>query len=130
MMKIEKTLWTLSAITSLVLLLILANYWRVAMDHRGEQELDEPPQLTSQKDVDAAISQYATSIGVKDHREILKIPTGIYIQSLDFFDSTRVYYTGYIWMTFSAELPTPLSGSLRRHEPFLPFAWQRVIRYW
>jgi hypothetical protein len=123
MMPNDKTLWTLSTIISLVLLLILVNYWRVAMDHRGEQELDEPSQLTSQTDVDAALSRYATGIGLQDHREILKIPTGIYIQSLDFFDSTRVYYTGYIWMAFSAELPAPLSNwhtnCEQKHIPFV-----------
>jgi hypothetical protein len=90
----------LSSIVSAALAVLLFLAWIKAAEHQIQMT-----QLTTEEDVIAAIADYVETMRIEDGSQIVRIPTGFYIQSLDFFDSTHVYLTGYIWKRFPSVLP-------------------------
>ena len=90
--------WWLSAVISAMLILVLVSLWIEMNDYEVE-----PTQL---------ISEQATNDYLKTNWEdrlngyttpvdpTIKIKTGIFIQSLQFFNSTEVNLSGYIWQRY------------------------------
>ncbi|VAW89817.1 Methyl-accepting chemotaxis protein [hydrothermal vent metagenome] len=91
--------WFLSAAVSTLLIFVLVSLW-VKMN-----EYDvEPPQLVNE----AATNEYLKdnweaplSLASPDAKPTIKIKTGIFIQSLQFFNSSEVHLTGYIWQRYT-----------------------------
>ena len=92
------TWWGLSAAVSAVLIAVLLNLWIQLNEY-----LVEPAQLISEQAVDDYLQEnwedrvVAKAGNVEPTR---KIKTGIFIQSLKFFNSTEVNLTGYIWQRY------------------------------
>lgn len=92
------TWWGLSAVVSAVLIAVLLNLWI----HLNEY-LVEPTQLVSEQATDAYLRENWEDRVVAKAGSVeptQKIKTGIFIQSLKFFNSTEVNLTGYIWQRY------------------------------
>jgi hypothetical protein len=92
------TWWGLSAVVSAVLIAVLLNLWIQLNEY-----LVEPTQLVSEQAVDEYLQENWEDLVVAKAGNIeptLKIKTGIFIQSLKFFNSTEVNLTGYIWQRY------------------------------
>ena len=96
----SRTLWILSAILSLTFAVLLVLTWQAAT----QQKLPGN-QLVSEGDIDKALNEYAKRADIPDSDSIYRIPTGFYLQSLDFKDATSVHVAGYIWQRFQQRLP-------------------------
>ncbi len=95
-------LWWLSATVSVILVLILVNLWT----HMNEYVI-EPTQLVNEQAVDEFLRQNWESgedANAGNTEPIMKVKTGIFIQSLKFFDSTEVNLSGYIWQRYQTGL--------------------------
>lgn len=93
--------WGLSAVVSAVLITVLLYLWMQMNDYDVEEEQRE--QLTTKQAVDHYLQEnWEESVVAKaDNIEpTQKIETGIFIQSLKFFNSTEVNLTGYIWQHY------------------------------
>lgn len=113
----SQKLWLISIIVSIVLAVLQVWVWVQATHHPLPQK-----QLSSASDVEVALAEYSAAMAQGDSDPVIGIPTGIYIQSLDFYDSTRVYLTGYIWQHFSADLPDDFAHWKTHCESeYLPF---------
>ena len=91
--------WWFSTVVSAVLIFVLIQLW----SQMNRYEID-PTQLVDSAAVDSYLMQNWESIdhaGAADDGPLIKIPTGIFIQSLKFFNSTEVNLSGYIWQRYS-----------------------------
>lgn len=92
------TWWLLSATVSIVLLIVLINLW-VKMN---EYEI-EPTQLVSEQATNDYLKvnwENRLDATVAYVEPTIKLKTGIFIQSLQFFNSTEVNLTGYVWQRY------------------------------
>ena len=94
----ENHWWFISFLVSTVLIIILSGLW-IQMD----AHFVEPTKLADEKATDQYLNENWDSkledLGYAD-QPTLKIKTGIYIQSLKFFNSSEVDITGYIWQRY------------------------------
>jgi len=94
----HKTLWGRSAIVSAILVAILLILWMQLNEHAVE-----PTLLVNEESTLELLQEYwedsaAADLGLIEPPR--KIKTGIYIQSLEFFNSSYVNLTGYIWQRY------------------------------
>ncbi len=91
------TWWWLSAALSTVLIFVLISFWV----HMNKYEV-EPTQLVNEQ----ATNDYLKNNwedrlnGDTNAEQTIKIKTGIFIQSLQFFNSSEVNLSGYIWQRY------------------------------
>lgn len=97
----NRVMWALSICFSLVLTSVLFACWY----QRSTQLTVTGNQLTDLQKVEEQWAKYAEDIGLERAQGISGIPTGVFIQSMDFRDSSRVYLAGYLWMHFARTLP-------------------------
>jgi hypothetical protein len=95
----QATWWWVSIAVSAILVAVLVQLW--SLMNRYEIE---PVQLVSEQAVDAYLAenrQASHQGGTEDLIPFTRIPTGIFIQSLKFFNSIEVNLTGYIWQRYT-----------------------------
>ena len=90
----HSTWWWISAAVSSVLVVVLINLW-VHMNNYNV----EPTQLVDAQATDAYLKDNWEGLPSQAGSTI-KIKTGIFIQSLQFFNSTEVNLSGYIWQRY------------------------------
>lgn len=93
------TWWWLSATVSAILIAVLILLWiKMNTFHI------EPTQLVNEKAITEYLANHwenrAESLS-KSTEPTIKIKTGVFIQSLQFFNSTEVNLTGYIWQRYT-----------------------------
>ena len=103
----DKYWWWLSTLFSAGLIVVLIQLW----DHMNSYEIQNP-QLVNAAAVDAFLNKNwppgEDTVGDKKLLPAVRIKTGIFIQSLDFNNSSDVNITGYIWQHFDKDLHTNL----------------------
>jgi len=91
--------WFLSVAVSTLLIFVLVSLW-VQMN-----EYDvEPPQLVNESATNEYLKEYweaPLNLSSPGAKPTIKIKTGIFIQSLQFFNSSEVHLTGYIWQRYT-----------------------------
>ena len=94
----DSTWWWMSTAVSIVLIIVLVNLWM-----QMNQFVTKPTQLVNEQATNEFLQEnwedrVAAQAG---HAEpTMKVKTGIFIQSLKFFNSTEVSITGYIWQRY------------------------------
>ncbi len=88
----EKVLWSISIGVSVLLVLILIYCWGLMNKYEIHSH-----QLTNKSDIDKYLSDNWEQ---KDAKDAVLIKTGIFIQSLEFFNATNVNISGYIWQKY------------------------------
>lgn len=89
-----------SIIWSAALLLGLLFTWRViAAAERWVDPVGTP--ITSAAELDAFIAAHPESFAGYDYL----IPTGVYLQSFEFLNASNVEMSGFVWQTYSADIP-------------------------
>jgi len=92
------TWWWLSTLVSAVLIVVLINLW-IQMN----EFVIEPTQLVSEQETSEYLQKNWEDRMVAQAGHIeptMKVKTGIFVQSLKFFNSTEVNLTGYIWQRY------------------------------
>lgn len=91
--------WAISAAVSAVLVFVLVSLW-IQMN---KYEVD-PPQLVNEQATNEFLKEHwedPLALASPDAKATIKIKTGIFIQSLQFFNSSEVHLTGYIWQRYT-----------------------------
>ena len=94
----DSTWWWISAAVSTVLIIVLVQLWM-----QMNQYVIETTQLVSDQATNAYLEEnwedrVVAKTGLVE--PTMKVKTGIFIQSLHFFNSTEVNLTGYIWQRY------------------------------
>ena len=85
------TWWVLSAVVSAVMIIVLISLWNQMNQYKVDSR-----QLVNELAVEKALEPWVSS----QSEPTLKVKTGIFIQSLQFFNSSEVNLTGYIWQHY------------------------------
>jgi hypothetical protein len=94
----QLTWWQLSAALSAVLLIVLINLWTQMNTYEVE-----PTQLINEQAVNDYLKanwEDRLDVSTSSAGPLIKVKTGIFIQSLQFFNSSDVNLTGYIWQRY------------------------------
>ena len=94
----ETAWWWLSAVVSALLIVVLIGLWVEMNDYEVE-----PTQLVDEQSTNAYVqANWEKRLGMYDSATdpTIKIKTGIFIQSLQFFNSSEVNVSGYIWQRY------------------------------
>ncbi len=90
------TWWWLSTAVSIVLIVVLLYLW-VQMNHY----VIRPTQLVNEQAAsDYLVGNWENLAGAGKSEPTIKIKTGIFVQSLQFLNSTEVNFSGYIWQRY------------------------------
>jgi hypothetical protein len=105
----NSTWWSMSTAVSIVLIIVLVKLW-IHMN----QFVVEPTQLVNEQAVNAYLQENWEDhiVAQAGHIEpTMKVKTGLFIQSLKFFNSTEVNITGYIWQRYQNGLHDSIKPS-------------------
>lgn len=95
----NSTWWCLSSVVSAILIVVLISLW----GKMNQYEIKSTQLINEQATNDYLDANWKTKL--KDStfqmEPTIKIKTGIYIQSLQFFNSTEVNLTGYLWQRYN-----------------------------
>lgn len=93
-----KSLWALSSTTSLLFAIEIACVWSLAileLNYKNNRNL-----LVSQASTDNFLIPQFRAVQELGQKPPLLVPTGVFIQSLDFTSANDVFMTGYIWQKY------------------------------
>lgn len=94
----ERNWWWLSMAVSAVLLVVLVGLWKHMNEYRVES-----PQIVNEKAVDEYLEkrwENGPDGPISRAEPTITIKTGMFIQSLQFFNSSEVNLSGYIWQRY------------------------------
>jgi hypothetical protein len=104
-MKMQAVTTWLSILISLSLMLVLLSQWE-----KAESANPNFYQVENQTDVEREIEKYTDNMKISQLDSVNTIPTGMYIQTLSFINSSDTYLTGYIWQRYPKDLPGSFSA--------------------
>lgn len=94
----QKQLWLISSLASAGLLVVLVILWSGMDDHDRATS-----QLVNMEETERFLQENWESKldpNAPDYSPTIKIPTGVFIHSITFFNSTEVHLSGYIWQKY------------------------------
>ncbi|MEC4893104.1 MAG: cache domain-containing protein [Oscillatoria sp. PMC 1051.18] len=110
-----KRLWIVSSIATLLFALEIGFIWYLAL--RGRNYTSTRDLLLSQTGVQQLLAPQVELSKRLNQEPPIYVPTGVFIQSLDFATSNDVFITGYIWQRYRPGIHDDLSQGF-----FLPDA--------
>ncbi len=100
-------LWVFTGLTSLLIIIQIGLIWRLALSDRNY--LSNRFLLLNQADPEKIIASQVRERQRLQRENILRIPTGVFIESIDFPDSSEVFITAYIWQRYKTGIHDDLS---------------------
>jgi hypothetical protein len=92
-----------SVVWSVAMLAALLFSWSVILTSQSYAATNGQP-LTSAEELDAFMAEHAASFAQYDYL----IPTGVYLQSFEFQSTSNVEMSGFVWQTYSPDVPAEL----------------------
>src|SRR5215210_7637368 len=90
----------ISVIWTVALLVALLFAWRVIVTaHRWEGAVGTV--VTTPQELDAYVAAHSDSFAAYNYR----VPTGVFLQSFEFLNTSNVELAGFVWQTYGPEIP-------------------------
>jgi hypothetical protein len=122
---LARRLWIVSALISLACLTTLGSIWHRAYTAPSTLHPDDTV-VTTPDEVARYLAAYVPASG-NDGEPPMFIPTGLYIQSIEFKGPYNVLVSGYIWQRYANDLPQDLDKGVVMPEAEAP-AFNQVYR--
>ncbi|MFT5375487.1 MAG: hypothetical protein ACI906_002313 [Candidatus Latescibacterota bacterium] len=107
-----RSYWMASIIAALMFLAGIGFVWDRALERPHAREEGEEEALTvSSPAVLAQFVEHQSEQAVQRRKEILYVPTGLYIQHMNYTNAFDVMLSGYIWQTYSKTETTYSDGT-------------------
>lgn len=99
--------WWISVVLSLIFLTGLALVWYLAATDTS----DHSPGTTvvNSADVDSFLAEHPLPSAAASGDPLLRIPTGVFVQSLEFTTANNIEMSGYIWAKYDASIPADIT---------------------
>ena len=103
-----RSLWAVSSATSVVLMTGIGFIWYLELNQYQIQQ-SKNVVLLDKKDVDKFLQSHhekakkTRKSSRQKPKKPLQIPTGVFVQSLEFEDANNIYITGYIWQKYDKD---------------------------
>ncbi|WP_204105323.1 MULTISPECIES: tetratricopeptide repeat protein [Spirulina sp. CCY15215] len=98
----KKNLWASSIFASVILIAKIGLVWNLALANRNY--VSSRNLLLSQTEVTKAVAEPIKTAIQAGKDAPVQIPTGIFLQSIDFRSANEVFVTGYIWQKYSKDI--------------------------
>jgi hypothetical protein len=115
---LTRRLWIVSALISLACLIVLASIWYRAYTALPSSHPDDTV-MTTRDEVTRYLAAYVPASENGGEPPVF-IPTGLYIQSIEFKGSYNVLVSGYIWQRYANDLPQGLDRGVVMPEAEAP----------
>ena len=91
-------LWTIAIFFSVLCMIGMCFIWYLALDDQSGDDSDDVV-ILDQVGLEVALHKFQNTITAPSENpgELVRIPTGIFLQSLEFSSANNVIVTGYIW---------------------------------
>lgn len=99
-------LWSASALISLLLFGGMVAIWALTGVHSTVPGAERPP-LVSRGRLNDEVSVACQGARAEVRQDDCRVPTGLFLQSVQFTDADTVNVTGYVWQRYSSDLPPP-----------------------
>lgn len=103
--------WAASLISSLILIVAIGTLWYISFNAEIKKKLNVT-QVASQADLEDFKRHYTSESLVNHGDPPLYVPTGVFIQSIEFSSANNVVLTGYIWQRYADKYHKGLSRSI------------------
>ncbi len=100
-------LWLFTGLSSLLILIQIGFIWRLALSDRNY--LSNRFLLLNQADPEKIIASQVRETQRLQREDILRIPTGVFIESIDFPNFSEVFISAYIWQRYKTGIHDDLS---------------------
>jgi hypothetical protein len=107
----DKGIWILSAIFSSILLLAIICVWYLALNYAKENECGSHI-VYNESDIQKNETRFKYEYKrINKNGVLYSVPTGVFINNIQFKDQNTLSVNGVIWQKFAKELPSDLSRS-------------------
>jgi len=103
--------WAASMVSALILIVTIGALWYISFNAESERE-ENVTQVVSQADLADFKRQYTRESLINHGDPPLYVPTGVFIQSIEFSSANNVVLTGYIWQRYAARYHKGLSRNI------------------
>ena len=110
------SLWLVSSSTSVTLMIGIGFIWYLELTQHGIEQVDNIV-LTERTGLNEFLQSRVSSTSTETP---IYIPTGVFVQSLEFEDSNDVFITGYIWQRYNNTIPSNVSRGFLLPEAVSP----------
>ena len=93
-------LWGGSLAAALVFLLGIASIWSLVLRQWTYYSTDGSALVATREGLDSFLTAYEQQVEMQHEESPLYLPTGIFIQSLEFSSANNVFLTGYTWQKY------------------------------
>lgn len=100
--------WTASLISSFILIVAIGTLWFISFNAEIEKK-QNVTHVASQADLEDFKRQYTRESLINHGDPPLYVPTGVFIQSIEFSSANNVVLTGYIWQRYADKYHKGLS---------------------
>ena len=101
----DRSLWMLALIFSFLCILGMGTVWHITLSESSLEDRNEDIVVFDMADVETVLLHYDTD------PKAPRVPTGVFIQSLEFSTANDVTMTGYIWQNISGLVAEKTSPS-------------------
>ena len=100
----NRVLWAVSIVFSVLSISVISYLWFVNVTNESRED-DRNILLVERATSEKVIANFNLA-----NRGLVTVPTGIFVQSVEFSSANNVTVTGYIWQRYPADLPEGFAG--------------------
>ncbi|MFD5161100.1 hypothetical protein ACFWMJ_23995 [Streptomyces hawaiiensis] len=115
--------WAVSIWTSVVFIAAIGVIWAATLTARTENALVGTPVAS-----DAQVNRYLGD-SLPPGRETIRVPTGVYIESIKFIDANDAEVSGYVWQRYARSVPAEIKRGVVLVEAGDSYDEKEVYRY-
>ena len=97
-------LWLIAVIFSVLCVIGMCFIWNIALETPADKNR-QTVEIFDNAGLETSLHKYLTS----GDDQMIRVPTGIFLQSLEFTSANNVIVTGYIWQDYSANISKGIS---------------------
>lgn len=105
-----RSLWGVVIVFSVLSIGAMSYFWSLTLAADHQYDLGTP--LFSQADVSGFLAANPNEQAGGSSEAQIAIPTGVFIQSIDFTSANNVIVTGYIWQKYGASVPADVDREI------------------
>ena len=100
-------IWVFSVLSSLVMALSTCAIWFLALNYQSKGD-DSGIKLTDKESLNVLQSSYTKAHASKELSPPLFVPTGVYLETVEFTNANYITLTGRIWQKYSDTIPATI----------------------
>ena len=102
-----RRLAAVSWVVTVVFLAALGSLWYLTTSEIRDRPTSGTP-VDTPAEVDAALAPYLAEVDAAGRAQPYRVPTGVFLEAINFVDSHDVAVHGYVWQEYAADIPADI----------------------